>query len=147
MRSGGKMMNLKTVVAGLIGLVIGVAGYYLVARSPNVIEPSTPSNLALMFGQDVNSNAAYPAKSLMTPSARRLFTSADWQALRHWAGNTGGYGFATYEVLTFPNHHSLTLWITTPIGGPGNQWEIQQIQEARTASSPMSAALVKAPPP
>ncbi len=67
-------MNLKTVVAGLIGLVIGVAGYYLVARRPNVIEPSTPSNLALMFGQDVNSNAAYPAKSLMTAACLRART-------------------------------------------------------------------------
>lgn len=144
-------MNVKAIIAGLVGLVIGVAGYYLVGRSPSVVQhlvqPTTPPNVALMLGQDLSSNVSYAAKSLMTPPMRRQFTMADWTALRHWIGETDGYGFATYEVLTFPNHRSLTLWLTTPVGGPSNHWEIQQIKEGTTLTTTPSSPLVNTTSP
>ncbi len=139
-------MKVKTPLAGLVGLVVGVAGYYVVGRAPSVVQhvvqPTTPSNVALMFGQDVSANVSYAAKSLMTPPTRRQFTQADWRTLRQWVGKTGEDGFATYEVLTFPNHRSLALWLTTPIGGPSNNWEVQQIQEGTNLRLSVSSAWV-----
>ena len=68
-------MNLKMFLAGLIGLDLGVVGYYMVGRSPSVVhhdlEPTTPTNVALLFDNDVIANNSYAAKSLMpqTPAA------------------------------------------------------------------------------
>ncbi len=140
-------MNLKIILAGFIGLIVGASGYYMLGRSPSVsqheIQPSTPPNVALMFSQDMTANVSYGAKSLMTPSTRHHFTKADWLALRHWVGKSDGYGIATYEVLTFSHHRSLTLWLTTPIGGPNSHWEIQQIKEGTTVTSTSSSPFVQ----
>ena len=140
-------MNLKPIIAGLFGLVVGLAGYYLLGRTPSIVQPTTPPNAALMFEQDVRANVSYAAKALMTPPTRRQFTQADWQSLRHWVGQANGYNFATYEVLTFPSHRSLILWLTTSTDDPSNDWEIQQIQEANKLTSIPSPSFVKATTP
>lgn len=126
-------MNAKTLVTGLVGLVIGVLGYYLVGRAPGMVNhevrPTTPTNVALLFRNDVSANSLYAAKSLMPQATRSHVTPADWISLRRWMGDSNGYGFATYEVLTFPNKRTLTLRLNLPTGTRSNLWQVQQIQE------------------
>ena len=141
-------MNMKPVVAGLMGLVVGVLGYYLVGRSPSVVhptmQPTTPTNVALIFDSDVTANSLYALKSLMPQATRRHFTAADWTSLRRWIGKRGseGYGLATYEVLTFPNHRSVTLWLTTPIGSDSPLWQVQQVVEGTHVPPQSSSSFV-----
>ncbi len=141
-------MNWKTVVAGLTGMIVGILGYYWLGQSPSVVQhdmqPTTPTNVALMFGNDVSINSLYAMKSLMPLAARRHFTQGDWTSLRRWIGKRGadGYGLTTYEVLTFADHRTIALWLTTPIGSQSNVWQIQQIDEGTNQQSPSPLSFV-----
>lgn len=108
------------------------------------MQPTTPTNVALMFGNDVSINSLYAMKSLMPLAARRHFTQGDWTSLRRWIGKRGadGYGLTTYEVLTFADHRTIALWLTTPIGSQSNVWQIQQIDEGTNQQSPSPLSFV-----
>lgn len=129
-------MNLKTIIAGLSGVVVGVLGYYFLGRSPasahHIMQPTSPTNLALIVRQDVKANDVYAVRSLMPKRLAGQFTQSDLSSFRKWMGPGGTSDLATYEVLTFPNHHAISLWITQPIGTSSNLWQVQQMTETST---------------
>ena len=137
-------MNLKTVLAGVIGLVIGVGGYYLIGLQSAKTIPQTPTEMGIQFGTDINANSLFAARSLMTGHASRQFSQIDWKSLKRWAGSgsTKGFAFQTNEVLTFPDGHTLTLWLINPIGSTNSSWQIQQITEGTSQKSGSTATLV-----
>ncbi|GLG00289.1 hypothetical protein Alches_03280 [Alicyclobacillus hesperidum subsp. aegles] len=101
------------------------------------MRPTSPTSVSLMFEQAIVSDQPEKAQQLMTPLTRNTFTRTDFNALRQYIG--GGRvasdfsTLKTYEVLTFGNGHSVTLWITH-FNNDGI-WEIQRIIKGSTFSS------------
>jgi hypothetical protein len=65
---------LKSFLWVLLGIVIGVVGFYFVTKIPesNVVKADSPRNLTLMFKQAVDDNSLYSVHELMTPEQKML---------------------------------------------------------------------------
>ena len=122
---------------------MGVGGFYFATMTPgsNVVKATSPTNVALMFTQAVDSGNLYSVQELMTPQQRKIFTSAVLTSVRQYIGvgtKAGAGAFLNnYEVITFGNRHSITLWIT-PSLNKNHTWQVQRITEGVTVASEIS---------
>lgn len=117
----------------LLGIVIGVAGFYSVTTfGPRILKPDSPSNLAILLKQAVDDNSLYSIKYLMTPEQRDNFTSSDLQSLKQYirvgTPGEGGTSLDSYLVMTFDNYQAITLFLAPPIG-QHHTWQIQRISK------------------
>lgn len=122
--------KLKNALWVLLGVLVGAGGLWFAdypLRS-SVMRPTSPTSVSLMFEQAIISGQPEQVQQLMTPLTRNTFTRADFNVLRQYIG--GGRAASdvatlkTYEVLTFGNGHSVTLWISN-FNNDGI-WEIQR---------------------
>ena len=117
-----------------LGIIIGVAGFYFVTSKPerNEISANSPTNVALMFTQAIDSGNLYSVQELMTSPQRKHFTNADLTSVRQYIGvgtkSNAGSTLNNYEVVTFGNGHSITLWLT-PSMNNNQTWQIQRVTE------------------
>lgn len=124
----------------LLGIVIGVGGFYFATMTPgsNVVKATSPTNVALMFTQAVDSGNLYSVQELMTPQQRKIFTSAELTSVRQYIGvgtkAEAGSLLNNYEVITFGNGRSVTLWLT-PTLNKNQTWQVQRISEGVTIAS------------
>ena len=104
----------------------------------NVVKANSPTNVALMLTQAVDSGNLYSVQDLMTPPQRKQFTNADLISVRQYIGvgtkAEAGAFLNNYEVITFGNRHSITLWIT-PSLNKNHTWQVQRISEGVTIAS------------
>jgi hypothetical protein len=133
-------LELKSFLWVLLGIVIGVGGFYFVTMTPgsNVAKANSPTNVALMFTQAVDSGNLYSVQELMTPQQRKIFTSAELTSVRQYIGvgtKAGAGAFLNnYEVITFGNGHAVTLWLT-PTLNKNQTWQVQRISEGAKVAS------------
>ena len=139
----GRWLELKNFLWVLLGIVIGVGGFYFATMTPgsNVVKANSPTNVALMFTQAVDSGNLYSVQDLMTPPQRKQFTNADLTSVRQYIGvgtkAEAGSSLNNYEVITFGNGHSITLWLT-PSLNKNHTWQVQRISEGVTIASEIS---------
>lgn len=123
---------IKNVAWVLLGVVIGVGGYYVATWTPRskVMQPDSPAAVAMMLTQAIDDNSLYALHNLMTPQQSGHFTGSDLRSLRQYVKvNTkaeAGSSIDTYTVITFGNTEAITLWLAPPMG-KNHFWQIQKI--------------------
>ncbi|WDL97254.1 hypothetical protein [Alicyclobacillus sp. ALC3] len=136
---------MKDILWVLLGVVIGVGGFWIITYKPgsDVFKPTSPTNVSLMFEQAVNNNSLYSVRELMTPQTKDSFTRNELKAVRKYvkAGTkeeSTGTGYSTYEVVTFGSKNiPITLWLAPPLTATKSPlWLIQRITEGATVTSP-----------
>lgn len=134
---------MKNVLWVLLGVVLGVGGFWFATYTPgsSVVKPTSPTNVAIMFGQAVNDNSLYSVKELMTPETKNSFTPAEMKAIRKYvrAGTKAesvGEGFRTYEIVTFGKQSTpITLLLAPPLTATkSHMWAIQGITTGATVT-------------
>lgn len=125
---------MKNFLLVLLGVVIGIGGFYVVPRifNSNVVKPDSPTDISMMFKQTVDANSLFDVRALMTPEAKSDFTSNDLQAIRKYievgTKAEGATSYDNYEVITFGNKKVVTLWLVPPpLGKKNGMWQIQKI--------------------
>jgi len=123
---------MKKILWFLLGVATTAAGFYVLNLRSNVLQPTTPANLAILVKQAIDANDLSAVQNLMIPQQRSKFTSGDMNSIRQYiqVGTSGeaGSSINDYVVMTFGNHQSITMFLAQPIG-QDDTWHVAKIIE------------------
>lgn len=91
----------------LLGIATSAGGFYLLTLGPRFVQPTTPTNLAILVKQAIDVHDLYAVKNLMIPQQRNNFSNSSRDDILHLSRELPNFTIVAVHMNAW-NHCHLT---------------------------------------